>query len=183
MCLSGDALYAWGQIDGIYTFSLIGRSKVSGRASMGAAEGSRFGRHFFLSSFDNLRGYKFNDNRLLGDGYYIAQTELAVPLDIFVRFAFFSNITGILGVDFGGVWNLGNARRNFPAAGTLSSVASEAWANRSMDWVIGANFGLGPFELRVQFAKGIDVGAIIPERDSSGGAAWVPNISLHYAYF
>ena len=178
-----DALYSWAQFDAIQTFSLIGRSKVSGRASMGVAEGSRFGRHFFLSSFDNLRGFKFNDNRLLGDGYYIAQAEVAVPLDIFVRFAFFSNITGILGLDFGGVWNLGTAQRNYPAANTLSSVASEAWANRSMDWVVGANFGLGPFELRVQFAKGIDIGTIIPERDSSGGAAWVPNISLHYAYF
>jgi Omp85 superfamily domain/WD40-like Beta Propeller Repeat len=179
----GDAMYGWAQFDAIQTFKLIGRSKLQFRASSGVSAGSRFGRHFFLSSFDNLRGYRFNDNRLLGDGYYVAQGEVSIPLDIFVRFAFFQNITGILGMDFGGVWNLGNARRNYPNASTFSAVASEAWNNRSADWVIGANLGLGPFELRVQFAKGIDVGGVVPEKDSSGGPAWVPNISLHYVYF
>ena len=52
-----------------------------------------------------------------------------------------------------------------------------------MDYVLGVNFGLGPFELRVQFAHGVDVGGIIPERNDDGSPAWVPNISLHYAYF
>jgi hypothetical protein len=52
-----------------------------------------------------------------------------------------------------------------------------------MDYVLGANFGLGPFELRVQFAHGVDVGGIVPERDSNGNPVWVPNISLRYAYF
>jgi hypothetical protein len=179
----GDAMYGWAQFDAIHTIKLIGRSKISARASTGVSAGSRFGRHFFLSSFDNLRGYKFNDNRLLGDGYYVAQAEVSIPLDIFVRFAFFQNITGIAGVDFGGVWNTGTARRNYPSTGTFGAVASEAWNNRSADWVIGANLGLGPFELRVQFAKGIDVGGLVPEKDSGGAPAWVPNISLHYAYF
>ena len=43
--------------------------------------------------------------------------------------------------------------------------------------------GLGPFELRVQFAHGVDIGGLIPERDDNGNSTWVPNISLHSAYF
>jgi hypothetical protein len=52
-----------------------------------------------------------------------------------------------------------------------------------MDYVLGVNFGLGPFELRVQFAHGIDIGGLVPEKDNNGNPTWVPNISLHYAYF
>ena len=177
-----DSLYWWTQLDAIQTLRLIGRSKLTGRAALGYAEGSRFGRHFFLSSFDNLRGYQFNDNRLLGDAYYVAQAELAVPLDLFIRFAFFQNITGIVGVDFGGVVNSGAAERDHPGDSLLRAAVTEAWANRSLDWVIGANLGLGPFELRVQFARGVSIGGILPEVDSSGNPSWVPNISLHYVY-
>ena len=177
-----DALYWWTQLDGIQTVKLIGRSKITGRAAVGYGQGSRFGRHFFLSSFDNLRGYRFNDNRLLGDAYYVAQAELAIPLDIFVRFAFFQNITGIAGIDFGGVVNSGTAQHDHPSYSLVHAAATEAWANRSMDWVLGANLGLGPFELRLQFARGIAIGGILPETDSSGSPTWVPNISLHYLY-
>jgi hypothetical protein len=178
-----DALYAFAQTDAIQTLRVIGRSKLWLRAALGLAQGSRFGRTFYLSSFDNLRGFRFNDARLLGDGYYVSQAEFAFPLDVLVRIAFFSNITGIVGVDFGGVFQTSTAYRNYPRFGHLRAAATEAWANRTMDYVLGANFGLGPFELRVQFAHGIDVGGIVPERDSNGDPTWVPNISLRYAYF
>lgn len=175
--------YAWLQSDLIETIKLIGRSKIIARAALGYSDGSRFGRHFYLSSFDNLRGYRFSDLRLLGDGYYVAQAELQFPLDILVRLAFFQNITGILGLDFGGVFATHAAQKNYPDLGKFQAIVTEAWANRSMNWVLGANLGLGPFELRVQFAKGIDVGGIIPETDGNGSPTWVPNISLRYAYF
>ena len=178
-----EALYAFGQTDAIQSLRLIGRSKLSLRAAMGLAQGSRFGRTFYLSSFDNLRGFRFNDSRLLGDGYYVTQAEFGFPLDVLVRLAFFSNITGIVGVDFGGVFQTSTAYRNYPRFGHLHAAATEAWANRTMDYVLGANFGLGPFELRVQFAHGVDIGGIVPERDSNGNTVWVPNISLRYAYF
>jgi outer membrane protein assembly factor BamA len=178
-----DGLFAYFQTDAIHTIHLIGRSKISGRAALGLAEGSRFGRHFFLSSFDNLRGYRFNDSRLLGDGYYVTQAELAFPLDFLIRFAFFSGITGIVGVDFGGVVESSRAQRHYPTKPKLFATFSEAWRNRSMDYVLGVNLGLGPFELRVQFAHGVDIGGIIPETNENGDATWVPNISLHYAYF
>jgi hypothetical protein len=178
-----DGLFTYFQTDTIHTLHLIGRSKVTGRAALGLAEGSRFGRHFFLSSFDNLRGFRFNDSRLLGDAYYVSQAELAFPLDFLIRFAFFSGITGIVGVDFGGVVESSRSQRRYPTKPKLFATLTDAWASRTMDYVLGVNLGLGPFELRVQFAHGIDIGGIVPERNADGGASWVPNISLHYAYF
>jgi hypothetical protein len=178
-----DGLFAYGQADAIHTIRLFSRAKVTTRAALGYAQGNQFGRHFFLSSFDNLRGFRFNDRRLIGDSYYVAQAELAFPLDFLIRFAFFSGITGIVGLDFGGVVESGLATQSYPGKSHLAAVLDQAWANRTMDYVLGVNFGLGPFELRVQFAHGLDIGGIVPERDENGNPTWVPNISLHYAYF
>ena len=166
---------------------MIGRSKISGRLAAGFADGSRFGRHFFLSSFDNLRGFLFNDNRLLGDAYYVAQAELAIPLDIFIRFAFFQNITGILGADFGGVVNSGTARRSPELTRCLNAAVTEAWANRSMDWVVGANLGLGPFELTRAVRAGDRRWRDYPgggfERESDLGAEYISALCvLDYIY-
>jgi hypothetical protein len=180
-----DGLFVYLQEDAIQTIHIVGRSKLDLRIASGVAQGSRFGRRFFLSSFDNLRGFRFGDARLLGDGYYVGQAELSIPLDILIRFAFFSGITGIVGFDFGGVFDTNRAKQANAGSGhtELHAVLADAWAQRTADYVLGVNFGLGPFELRVQFAHGIDVGGIIPETDQNGGATWVPNISLHYAYF
>ena len=178
-----DGLFAYAQSDAIHTIRLFSRTKITTRAALGYAQGSRFGRHFFLSSFDNLRGFRFNDQRLLGDAYYVAQSELAFPLDFLIRFAFFSGITGIVGLDFGGVVESTRARRDHPDKARFLATATSAWENRTMDYVLGVNFGLGPFELRVQFAHGLDIGGVVPERDDNGSPTWVPNISLHYAYF
>jgi hypothetical protein len=178
-----DGLFAYGQSDAIHTIRLFSRTKITARAALGYAQGSRFGRHFFLSSFDNLRGFRFNDPGLLGNAYYVAQSELAFPLDFLIRFAFFSGITGIVGLDFGGVVESVRAQRNHPGKTRFIATALQAWDNRTMDYVLGVNFGLGPFELRVQFAHGVDIGGLVPERDENGNPTWVPNISLHYAYF
>jgi WD40 repeat protein len=179
----GDGLYTYVQGDAIHTVKIIGRSKLNLRAAMGLAQGSRFGRRFFLSSFDNLRGFQWGDAKLLGDGYYVAQAELNFPLDVLIRFAFFSNITGVVGFDFGGVVDSSRAAQDHPGQSKLSAAATEAWANRTADYVLGVNLGLGPFELRVQFAHGIDIGGLIPQQDANGNPTWVPNISLHYVYF
>jgi hypothetical protein len=176
-------LFTWVQTDAIHTLQIAGRSKITGRAALGYAQGSTFGRHFFLSSFDNLRGFRFNDTRLLGDSYYVTQAELAFPLDFLIRFAIFSGITGIVGLDFGGVAESSLAKQTYPTRPHFFAVTRELWDNRTMDYVLGVNLGLGPFELRVQFAHGVDIGGIVPETDENGNPTWVPNISLHYAYF
>ncbi|HZX94147.1 MAG TPA: hypothetical protein VFE90_06495 [Myxococcales bacterium] len=179
----GDGLYTYVQTDAIHTIKIIGRSKISARAAVGLAQGSRFGRKFFLSSFDNLRGFQWGDSRLLGDGYYVGQAELNFPLDVLIRFAFFSNITGVVGFDFGGVVDSNRAAQNHPRMSKLNAAFTDAWANRTANYVLGVNLGLGPFELRVQFAHGLDIGGLVPQQDSNGNPTWVPNISLHYVYF
>jgi hypothetical protein len=179
-----DGLFAYVQTDAIHTLRLIGRSHINARVAAGVSQGSRFGRHFYLSSFDNLRGFRWGDPRLLGDGYYVGQAELQFPLDVLIRFALFSGITGVVGFDFGGVVDSSRAQLDYPFRSKASAVFTEAWGNRTADYVLGVNLGLGPFELRVQFAHGVDIGGnFIPETDESGHPTWVPNISLHYAYF
>ncbi len=180
-----DGFYGWIQADLIQTFKIIGRSRFNVRAATGVAQGSRFGRRFFLSSFDNLRGFRWGDARLLGDGYYVGQAELQFPLDVLVRIALFSGLTGVVGFDFGGVVDSNRAVQNHAGQGysKLHATLEDAWANRTADFVLGVNLGLGPFEFRVQFAHGINIGGLVPEQDSNGGTRWVPNISLHYVYF
>ena len=180
-----DGLYAYLQADAIKTIKLIGRSRFFVRTAAGASQGSRFGRRFFLSSFDNLRGFRWGDSRLLGDGYYVGQAELQFPLDVLIRIALFSGLTGVVGFDFGGVVDTNRAVQNHAGHRytKLHAALADAWANRTADYVLGVNLGLGPFELRVQFAHGIDIGGLVPETNSSGGTTWVPNISLHYVYF
>src|SRR5207302_7221770 len=145
-----DGLYTYVQTDAIHTLQIAGRSKITGRAALGFSEGNRFGRHFFLSSFDNLRGYRFNDTGLLGDAYYVTQAELAFPLDFLIRFAIFSGITGIVGLDFGGVAESTVAQQRYPTRPHFYAVTQTLWDNRTMDYGLGVNLGLGPFELRVQ---------------------------------
>ena len=178
-----DGAFAFVQEDAIQTFRIIGRAKLNFRLASGLSQGSRFRRTFYLSSFDNLRGFSWSDPRLLGDGYYVGQAEFQFPLDILIRFAFFSGITGVVGFDFGGVVDTSRARQDYPDRSHLNAAITEAWANRTADYVLGVNLGLGPFELRVQFAHGIDIGGLIPQTDQNGNPTWVPNISLHYAYF
>ena len=178
-----DGFFTYLQTDAIQTFQVLGRSHLDIRAAAGAAQGSRFGRRFYLSSFDNLRGFRFGDARLLGDGYYIGQAEFQFPLDVLIRFAFFSGITGVVAFDFGGVVDSNRAQQNHADSSKLHAALSDAWRNRTADYVLGVNLGLGPFELRVQFAHGVDVGGLLPETDANGGPTWVPNISLHYVYF
>ena len=178
-----DGLFTYLQSDAIQTFGIIGRSHLDIRAALGAAEGSRFGRRFYLSSFDNLRGFRFGDARLLGDGYYVGQAEFQFPLDVLIRFAFFSGITGVVAFDFGGVVDSNRALQGHPGFTKLHAALADAWQERTADYVLGVNLGLGPFELRVQFAHGVDIGGLVPETDSSGAPTWVPNISLHYVYF
>src|SRR5207253_5173316 len=104
-------------------------------------------------------------------------------LDVLIRFAFFSGITGVVAFDFGGVVDSHHAALNHGDKTRLQAAFAEAWNNRTADYVLGVNLGLGPFELRVQFAHGIDIGGLLPVTNSSGGPTWVPNISLHYVYF
>lgn len=153
--------HAYSMLDSQYHLKLLGIAVAHLRLAGGYSAGSVFGRQFFLSSFDNLRNFQPLDRRLLGTMFVVGNADLEFPLDRIVRLAFITNVKAVLGLD----------------VGSVATDSSLLLPNRSMAWVLGSNFGLGPFELRLHFARPIDIGGI------QQANAWVPNVSLRYAYF
>jgi len=158
---SRGQVHRYATADAQYHYRFFGWPVLHLRAAAGASGGSAFARQFFLSSYDNLRQFYVSDRRLLGTDYMVGNADLHLPLDAVVKLAIFSTITGVIGADFGSV----------------SERIGDLWPTRSMSFVLGFNLGLGPFEVRVHFAKPIDVGGIRLPPD------WVPNVSLRYLYF
>ncbi len=156
----GEA-YGYSLLDTQYHLHFFTLATLHFRVAGGVAGGSVFGRQFFLSSYDNLRNYQPTDRRLIGSAYLVLNGNLEFPLDSIIRLALVSNVKGIAGVDFGSV------------AGRVQDL----YDSRTLAWVLGTNLGLGPFEIRIQFAKPI----VLPNQFQS--TDWVPNISLRYAYF
>jgi hypothetical protein len=156
--------YGYGLTDAQYHIRAWILGVLHLRFAAGYSGGSVFGRQFYLSSFDNLRMYRVNDYRqLIGTTYAVANANFEVPLDAIIRIALFSNVKAVLGADFGSV---------APATNRL-------WDSRALAGVVGVNLGLGPFELRLHFAKAIDTG----NNNNGVSEDWVTNLSLSYVYF
>jgi hypothetical protein len=153
--------YGWSSFDAQYHLKIMKLGVLHFRLASGVAGGSVFGHQFWLSSYDNLRDYFPNDIRLIGNVYAVSNLNFAFPLDWLIRVAFLSNINGVVGLDFG----------------SIAGRPVDLWANRTLDWAFGADLGLGPFEVRLEFADAINLGNGVPNR------GWVPNVSLQYAYY
>lgn len=156
----GNAVHGWAEGDAQRFLYLGGRSVIWTRAAAGAGFGSVFSRQFYLSSVDNLRGYRFGDPRLLGTLYYVANAELSVPLDWLVRLALFEGLRGVAGADFGGA----------------SDAVDELWDQRSLAFVLGVDFLAGPLALRLHFGLPVQIGPTLPED------GWVTNLALRLRY-
>ncbi|MGI5864245.1 MAG: hypothetical protein ACOX6T_19615 [Myxococcales bacterium] len=153
--------YARVQGDAQHRFHIGGRSSVLLRAAGGATTGGRFSPQFFLSSIGNLEGYRFGDERLLGDNYYVSNLRLTVPLDGLVMVPIFSGIFGVAGFDFGAAFD----------------DWSTAWDRRSLSAVLGTDIGLGPLVVQLHWGRLLDVGGV------PGSGEWVFNLDLRYLYF
>lgn len=156
----GAGVNGFTEVDLQHFIYLGGRSTIWGRAAGGAAYGGRFSRQFYLSSVDNLRGYHWGDERLLGTHYYVANLELTFPLDWLVQVAILEGLRGVGAVDFGGV----------------SDQVDDLWDARSLDLVAGLDFLAGPLALRLHFGYPIQIGPALP---SDG---WVTNFALRLRY-
>jgi hypothetical protein len=153
--------YGYAQFDGQVHFRPVSFILIHLRLAAGIAGGSPFGKQFWLSSYDNLRDFYPTDLRLIGTVFAVTNANLEVPLNGVIKVAFLSDIKFVAGFDLGGV---------AASPGTL-------WDERTLAGVLGVNLGLGPFEIRIQFADPIDLGNhLLPP-------GWVPNISLQYVYF
>ncbi|RMG16247.1 MAG: tolB protein precursor protein [Deltaproteobacteria bacterium] len=160
------------RLDAESYFPLLGRTNFFVRGGAGTAFGGRFSRQFYLSSFDTLRGVPFGDTDfLLGDHFFYATAELQFPLNAIIRLVLFTDIEGVLAIDFGGV----------------GDDLEMLWEKRVLDLVLGVNFGFGPLVFRLHFAKPIATGAD-PRRFGTRTALpndgdWVTNFSLGWIYF
>lgn len=156
--------YSWLRLDAEQYFLILERLVFFVRGGAGTAFGGSLLRRFYLSSYDTLRGVNYGDTSFLfGKNYFYSTAELRLPLNAILAFAFFSDIEGIVAVDFGGVAD--EVRRILD--------------RRVFDFVLGVNFILGPLVLRVHFAKPIDVSAATIPNDGN----WVTNVSLGWLYF
>lgn len=157
--------HAFGQLrlDAEHFFPISGRTHVFLRLGAGTSLGGSLAQQFFLSSFDTLRGANFGDiNWLLGREFLYSTGELRVPLNDLIRTFIFSDIEGVVGVDFGGVGN----------------GPSQLWDKRILDVAVGANFALGPILFRLHFAKPFNIGAAAGAPSSNYD--WVTNFSIGY---
>lgn len=156
----GSGVNGFSEVDLQHYLYLGGRATLWGRLAGGAAYGGRFSRQFYLSSVDNLRGYHWGDDRLLGTHYYVSNVELSFPLDWLIQVAILEGLRGVGAVDFGGV----------------SDHADDLWDARSLDLVAGLDFLAGPLALRLHFGYPIQIGPTLP---SDG---WVTNFALRLRY-
>jgi hypothetical protein len=147
--------------DAQHRFDIFGRTNLLLRAAVGATSQGRFSPQFFLTPVDNLEGYRFGDDRLLGNYFYVANLRLSVPLDVLVQVPFLTAIYGVGGFDFG----------------AATDQLSDAWRNRSLAGVLGTDVALGALLLQFHFGKLIDIGG------APGSAPWVFNLNLRYLYF
>lgn len=156
----GEGFNVWSELDLQHNVYLGGRSTVWARVAGGLAMDGRFSRQFYVSSVDNLRGFHFSDDRLIGTYYYLANLELSVPLDWLIRVALFEGLRGVVGADFGAV----------------TDQTDELWNNRALDVLAGVDFLAGPIALRLLFGYPIQIGPLLP---SDG---WVTNLALRLRY-
>jgi hypothetical protein len=155
--------YGSGRLDFSKYVPIAGSANFFLRGGAGTSVGS-LAQGFYLSSFDTLRGvYPGDPEFLLGRHFAFSTAELQIPLDLFLRVLFLSNLEGIVALD----------------AGSVSDEATELWDHRVLDAVVGGNVILGPLMFRIHFARPLDVGAPLPTGEEP---VWVTNLSLAWLY-
>jgi hypothetical protein len=155
-----EQAYTQARLDAAHYFALplVSGANLGFEASTGTSGAGDFQRSFWLLSYDTLRAYTLFDPALAGRHFWVTSAELQIPLDAIVRLAIASSVEGVAALDFGAVSD------EYPGL----------WDNRVLDGVLGTNFVLGPFELRLHFAHAIDIGAPLPVTPRP----WVTNFSL-----
>ncbi len=161
-----EELFGNVRLDGERYFPIWGRTHFFLRGGAGSSFGGDLARQFFLSSFDTIRGVEFgNENWLLGSHFLFSTAEVQFPLNALIRLVLFTDIEGIVGVDFGGV----------------SDELTDIFDQRVLNLATGFNFGFGPLVFRLHFARPFDIGA--PAGLPTEPGDWVTNFSLGWLYF
>jgi len=178
-------VHGFAHMDAQQYFQLSRRANIGFRAAAGTSfspdERSRiWERTWWLTSADNLRGfYPLDVDYLIGQNFWVANAELQLPLDSIVHLVIFDYIEGVVGVDFGGVFDRWTTRRQ--SEGPLRPHDAGAWDARTLTGVLGVNVLFGPLLLRVHFGHPYAIGGIETPalRD---GTNWVTNVTLRYFF-
>ena len=151
--------------------------RVSGGTSFSPDEDSKaWERSWWLIPADNLRGYQPGDWEFVrGRHYYVANAELQIPLNPFIRLFIFDYVEGVLALDFGGVFN------QYESVGDPNRQPG-AWESRTLTGVLGVNVLFGPLLLRVHFGHPYDIGGILTPAQRFGDN-WVTNVTLRYFFW
>jgi hypothetical protein len=154
------------------------------RVAFGMSFGDRrFRQQYYISSYDNLRGLEFGDGRLLGYQFAVGNLELQLPLSsFFEKPAITQLFEGVIGFDIGSVFD----DLNPPGGGFLADLPDHRVAN----FVLGTNFLLGPFVMRLHFAKPLDIGGVYSGPCTSfadqmclpNQGDWQTNFSIRWAF-
>ena len=179
-----EAVHGFARLDAQHYFHLWGRTRLWARAAAGTSfspggESRLWERSWWVDPADNLRGYGPGDAAfLIGTRYYVANAELQLSLDPLLQARLFEHMTGIVGLDFGGVFSSWSERRD--ALGQV--VDAGGWGSRTLTGVLGVNLTLGPILFRLHFGHPFDVGGVetpaLAERQR-----WVTNLTLRYLFF
>lgn len=186
-----SALSGFARADLAWRIRLVGRTNLMLRLAAGSSfpADETWARSWWLSAPDNLRGlYPLEVNRLVGADYWVANAELRFPLTWLVRLPIFDYVEGVAAVDFGGVSNRLESRRD-PITGEIlrdpitgEILAPGAWDARTLTGVLGVNFLLGPLLFRLHFGHPFDVGGV-PTAALAAGTEWVTNFTLRWLFF
>lgn len=179
-----SAVHGFARTDAERYWQLIGRSNFSLRLAGGTTfspneRGRVWERSWWLTSADNLRGFTPGDIAfLIGQHYYVVNAELQFPLDALIHLLIFDYLEGVAALDFGGVFNRFESRRDVNGA----LLQAGAWDSRTLTGVLGFNVLFGPLLLRVHFGHPFRIGGIetpaLANHDS-----WVTNVTLRYFFF
>jgi hypothetical protein len=179
-----QAVNGFSRFDAQRYLQLIGRSRLWFRAAAGVSvspggDARLWRRDWWLTPEDNLRGFGPADAALLvGPYYYVTNAELQVPLDPIIHLLFFEYMTGIAGLDFGGVFS----RWADVKDSTGAVLQPGLWDARTLTGVLGVNVTFGPLLFRVHFGHPFDIGGLKTPA-LLGHHSWVTNITLRYVFF
>jgi hypothetical protein len=184
-----QAVHGFAHVDAQQFFQVTRRTRFELRLAGGTSfspdeQGRIWERSWWLTSADNLRGFSPLDYPdLIGRNFYVANAELQVPLDAIVRLFIFDYIAGVVGVDFGGVFDRWTTRPGAvrDIAGGLARSDVGAWDARTLTGVLGVNVLFGPLLLRIHFGHPYDIGGFLTPALRDGNR-WVTNVTLRYFF-
>ncbi len=187
------AISGFGRADLAWWIRLVDRANLMFRLATGTSfapddAGRAWGRSWWLSAPDNLRGfYPLDLAWLVGSNYWVYNAELQVPLHWLVSLLFFDYLEGVAAIDFGGVFNRWSTARDPSTGQPLRDpiygylLEPGAWDSRTLTGVLGVNILFGPLLFRLHFGHPFNIGG--QPTPALVTHSWVTNFTMRWFLF